>query len=115
MDDYGWALAGTNTIDLYQPSRSAMNAWGTKRVTIEIIRWGSVWESHSMLAGRSKYAHVRRMLKQIEDRYPRGREDEAPVIAAVALEHPAEPAVERAVAVSHPPASDGVARNPFYR
>ena len=35
VDDYGWALAGTNTIDLYKPSRSAMNAWGVRRVTIE--------------------------------------------------------------------------------
>src|SRR5687767_7922594 len=35
VDDYGWALAGTNTIDLYKPSRAAMNRWGVRRVTIE--------------------------------------------------------------------------------
>src|SRR3954467_5478148 len=28
VDDYGWALSGTNTIDLYKPSRSTMNDWG---------------------------------------------------------------------------------------
>jgi len=30
IDDYGWALAGRNTIDLYCPSRSEMNEWGVR-------------------------------------------------------------------------------------
>src|SRR5215216_6133202 len=37
VDDYGWMLAGTNTIDLYKPSRQSMNAWGVRRVTIEVL------------------------------------------------------------------------------
>ena len=69
VDDYGWALSGTNTIDLYKPSRSAMNAWGTRRVTIENLQWGSVDESLAILRRRSRYAHVRRMVEQIESRY----------------------------------------------
>ncbi len=69
VDDYGWALSGTNTIDLYKPSRSAMNAWGVKRVTIENIIWGDVDRSLAILRGRSKYKHVRRMIAEIEDRY----------------------------------------------
>ncbi len=69
VDDYGWALSGTNTIDLYKPSRAAMNAWGVKRVTIENILWGDVDKSLAILRGRSKYKHVRRMIDQIEDRY----------------------------------------------
>jgi 3D (Asp-Asp-Asp) domain-containing protein len=84
VDDYGWALSGTNTIDLYEPSKSDMNSWGVRRVNIEILRWGDAWQSHAILRDRAKYAHVRRMLKQIEERYPRGREGDAPVIAAVA-------------------------------
>jgi 3D (Asp-Asp-Asp) domain-containing protein len=69
VDDYGWALAGTNTIDLYKPSRAAMNSWGVRRVTIENIEWGDVDRSLAILKPRSKYRHVRRMIDQIEDRY----------------------------------------------
>lgn len=68
VDDYGWALAGTNTIDLYKPSRSAMNAWGVRRVTIENLDGGDVDRSRAILRGRAKHRHVRRMLDQIENR-----------------------------------------------
>jgi len=71
VDDYGWALAGTNTIDLYKPSRQAMNDWGVRRVHIEIQRWGSPQRSQSVLSGRTGYAHVRRMLTELHsDRQP---------------------------------------------
>ena len=69
MDDYGWALSGTNTIDLYKPSRSAMNAWGVRQVTIENLDGGDVERSRAILRDRAKHRHVRRMLDQIEDRY----------------------------------------------
>jgi 3D (Asp-Asp-Asp) domain-containing protein len=69
VDDYGWALSGTNTIDLYKPSRGAMNAWGVRRVNIEVLCWGDVDRSLAILRPRSKHAHVRRMINQIEDRY----------------------------------------------
>ncbi|MDB6150170.1 MAG: hypothetical protein JWQ44_1618 [Chthoniobacter sp.] len=69
VDDYGWALAGTNTIDLYKPSRRSMNNWGVRRVNIEILRWGDVQRSLAILRPRSKHRHVRRMLDQINDRY----------------------------------------------
>jgi 3D (Asp-Asp-Asp) domain-containing protein len=71
VDDYGWALAGTNTIDLYKPSRSAMNAWGVRRVHIEIQQWGDRPKSLSVLRGRTKYAHVRRMVSEMQsDKQP---------------------------------------------
>jgi 3D (Asp-Asp-Asp) domain-containing protein len=69
VDDYGWALAGTNTIDLYKPSRSAMNQWGVRRIHLEIVQWGDVDRSLKILKPRSKYAHVRRMVTQINDRH----------------------------------------------
>jgi len=69
VDDYGWALSGTNTIDLYKPSRRAMNEWGVRRVTIEILQWGDVKESYRILKPRAKFRHVKRMVRQIEDRY----------------------------------------------
>lgn len=69
VDDYGWMLAGTNTIDLYKPTRQAMNQWGVRRVTIEILEWGDVRSCYAVLKPREKYRHVRRMVRQIEDRY----------------------------------------------
>ena len=41
IDDYGGALVGTNTIDLYMTSRRAMRLWGVRRVDIDILEWGS--------------------------------------------------------------------------
>lgn len=72
VDDYGWMLSGTNTIDLYKPSRSAMNVWGVRRVTIEVLRWGDVASSYRVLKPREEHRHVKRMVAQIEDRFSEG-------------------------------------------
>jgi len=69
VDDYGWALAGRNTIDLYCPSWAEMNNWGVRRVTIEILEWGDPWKSYHVLKPRRDYAHVRRMLDEIRRFY----------------------------------------------
>jgi len=76
VDDYGWALAGRNTIDLYKPSRSAMNAWGVRRVQIEILRWGSAWESYRRMQPVAKHKHIERMMKEIRTFYAKNREPE---------------------------------------
>jgi 3D (Asp-Asp-Asp) domain-containing protein len=68
VDDYGWMLAGTNTIDLYKPSKARMNQWGVRRVTIEILEWGDHRRSYAVLKPRQKHAHVKRMVRQLEDR-----------------------------------------------
>jgi len=61
VDDIGWALSGRNTIDLYKPSRDAMNGWGTRTVNIEILNWGSDERSLATLRKRSRFAHVQRI------------------------------------------------------
>ena len=66
VDDYGWALAGRNTIDLYQPSHAAMNAWGVRREPIHVLHWGSREESLRRLRGRQKHRHVQRMVLELE-------------------------------------------------
>ena len=68
VDDYGWALTGTNTIDLYKPSRSQMNSWGVRRVNIQVLDWGNPDRSLSILRPRAKHKHVRKMIAQLEDR-----------------------------------------------
>ena len=69
VDDYGWALAGTNTIDLYKPSRYEMNRWGVHRVHIQILQWGDPWRSYRKLKPVSRYRHVKRMMWEIKKFY----------------------------------------------
>ena len=66
IDDYGGALVGTNTIDLYKTSRKAMRAWGVRRVDIEILEWGSKQQSLAVLTPRKKNGLVRRMIAGLE-------------------------------------------------
>ena len=69
VDDYGWALAGRNTIDLYMASRGDMNRWGVRHEPIQIIKWGDPQQSLAVLRGRQDYRHVRRMVLQLEGQH----------------------------------------------
>jgi 3D (Asp-Asp-Asp) domain-containing protein len=63
VDDYGSALVGTDTIDIYQPTMKSMRNWGAPVVGIEVVQWGSYAESESILAPRaSKSPYIRQML-----------------------------------------------------
>ncbi len=66
VDDYGSALVGTNTIDIYQPSKSQMNAWGVKNVNIRVLKWGSFSKSVAIMKERQGYGHVRNMVNRIQ-------------------------------------------------
>ncbi len=66
VDDYGSALVGTNTIDLYKPDKATMKAWGVRNVNIRVIKWGSFSKSLSILKPRTAYPHIRRMVSRIE-------------------------------------------------
>jgi 3D (Asp-Asp-Asp) domain-containing protein len=68
IDDYGGALIGTNTIDLYKTSRSAMRQWGVRRVDIDIIEWGSKEQSLKVLKPRGKNRLIRRMIAGLEQK-----------------------------------------------
>ena len=68
IDDYGGALVGTSTIDLYKDSRAAMRRWGVRHVDIEILHWGSTAESLKVLRPRSSVRIVRRMIAGLEAR-----------------------------------------------
>lgn len=69
VDDYGWALAGRNTIDLYKPTKTDMSRWGVRRVHIEVLRWGDPWASYRRLKPVRDYRHVRRMMREIREFY----------------------------------------------
>ena len=65
IEDYGSALVGRQTIDLYMPSRSIMRNWGVRTVEIQIIEWGSEAMSLKMLAPRTRHRHVGIMVAQL--------------------------------------------------
>jgi 3D (Asp-Asp-Asp) domain-containing protein len=66
IDDYGSALIGTNTIDLYKTSRAAMRQWGMRHVDIDVIEWGSKEQSLKVLRPRAKNRIIRRMIAGLE-------------------------------------------------
>ncbi|MEY2506366.1 MAG: hypothetical protein QOG12_740 [Verrucomicrobiota bacterium] len=66
VDDYGWALAGRNTIDLYMPSRREMNSWGAREENIQILQWGNPNESLRLLQAHQGYRHIRRMVLELQ-------------------------------------------------
>ena len=66
VDDYGWALAGRNTIDLYMPSRREMNSWGARLENIQILQWGDPNASLRMLQAHQGYRHIRRMVLELQ-------------------------------------------------
>ena len=62
IDDYGSALIGTGTIDLYKTNRLAMRKWGVRSVDIEVLEWGSTQRSLEVLAPRKNNRRVRAMI-----------------------------------------------------
>jgi 3D (Asp-Asp-Asp) domain-containing protein len=66
IDDYGGALVGTSTIDLYKTSRGEMHRWGVRHEDIEIQHWGSDEESLKVLRQRKSVGRVRRMIASLE-------------------------------------------------
>ena len=66
VDDYGSALTGTRTIDIYQPSRALMNVWGRRNVEISVVQWGSLERSATILSQRTGFSHCRQMYANIQ-------------------------------------------------
>ena len=66
IEDYGSALVGTQTIDIYRPSHRAMNSWGVRHVEIEIVKAGCVATSMEILSDRTRYRHCRSMLNGLK-------------------------------------------------
>ena len=121
VDDYGWDLAGTNTIDIYQPSRRRMDDWGVRHVDIQILHWGDPGLSYHILQPRSGYRHVERMLAELKpelNRFP-VQTYTIPPMARPATEYEEQPV---AAAYTRPSnsrnnsqsSSNGVPLTPFY-
>jgi 3D (Asp-Asp-Asp) domain-containing protein len=66
VDDYGWALAGRNTIDLYMATPNDMNSWGVRSEPIQILAWGDPEESLRLLRAHQDYRHIKRMVLELQ-------------------------------------------------
>lgn len=67
IDDYGSALVGTRTIDLYKTNRRAMRRWGVRSVDIDILEWGSRQRSLEVLAPRKNNRRCRAMILALSE------------------------------------------------
>jgi 3D (Asp-Asp-Asp) domain-containing protein len=72
VEDYGWALSGRNTIDLYMANQRDMNSWGARQEPIQILRWGDPQQSLQFLQPHQDYKHIKRMVLELQ-----GRDQEA--------------------------------------
>ena len=70
IDDYGTALVGTNTIDLYKPTNLEMKKWGVRNVDIDVLQWGSEEKSLQVLGPRMKHAQVQKMVASLHKKNP---------------------------------------------
>jgi 3D (Asp-Asp-Asp) domain-containing protein len=66
VEDYGWALAGRNTIDLYMATPNDMNSWGVRAEQIQILQWGDPQESLRLLSRHQDHRHIKRMVLELE-------------------------------------------------
>ncbi len=69
VEDYGWALSGRNTIDLYMANQREMNSWGAREETIQVVKWGDPQESLQFLRSHQNYRHIKRMVLELEGRH----------------------------------------------
>jgi 3D (Asp-Asp-Asp) domain-containing protein len=72
VDDYGWALSGRNTIDLYMATSREMNNWGAREEPIQVLQWGDADVSLRLLQPHQEYKHIKRMVLELQ-----GNETEA--------------------------------------
>src|SRR5436853_7288290 len=70
IDDYGTALVGSNTIDLYKPTKLEMKRWGVRNVDIDVLHWGSEQKSLDVLGPRAKHPQVEPMLTALQNKKP---------------------------------------------
>ena len=70
VDDYGSALLGTGTVDIYTPTKDIMNLWATRTIEMSVVQWGSFTRSAELLSQRTNYGHCRKMLANIVRQSP---------------------------------------------
>lgn len=73
VDDYGSALVGTNTIDIFHPTLGGIKKWGLRTIEIDIVQWGSWERTLALLKGRKSHWHTRQMFAHASQKVNTGR------------------------------------------
>lgn len=84
IEDYGSALVGRETIDLYVPSKSEVRNWGVRKIDIEILEWGSKAMSLKLLKPRATRGYIQTMVAALEKSVPAGERTPAATTASAA-------------------------------
>jgi 3D (Asp-Asp-Asp) domain-containing protein len=70
IEDYGSALVGRKTIDLYVPSKGEVRNWGVRNLDIEILEWGSKAMSLKLLKPRATHGYIQTMVAALQKAVP---------------------------------------------
>lgn len=73
VDDFGSALVGTNTVDIYHPTLKLMNKWATRKVELTVVQWGDYDRTLRLLSKRTRYRHCRKMYSNLQARMKTGQ------------------------------------------
>jgi 3D (Asp-Asp-Asp) domain-containing protein len=68
VDDYGIALTGTKTLDLYMPTMKAMKEWGARHEQVRILAVGSYGRSLALLGVARQYDYIKQMRADVVKR-----------------------------------------------
>src|SRR5207253_7691143 len=69
VEDYGWALSGRNTIDLYMAKPLEMNSWGACEETIQVLQCVDSQQNLQLLRPHQNHRHIQRMILRPDARY----------------------------------------------
>jgi 3D (Asp-Asp-Asp) domain-containing protein len=75
IEDYGSALIGKKTIDLYMPTDAMMRNWGVRLEEIEVHEWGSTPISRMLLERRRNHRVAQAMLASMPSTKTNSRPD----------------------------------------
>jgi len=89
IEDYGSALVGRKTIDLYKPNMASVRKWGVRNLDIEILEWGSKAMSLKLLKPRAKRGYIRTMVAELQKALPHS--DQASATRSSSAPTPASP------------------------
>lgn len=70
IEDYGSALVGRKTIDLYMPNMKSVRGWGVRNIDIEILEWGSKAMSLKLLKPRATRGYIQTMVAELQKAVP---------------------------------------------
>ncbi|MGB8167153.1 MAG: 3D domain-containing protein [Chthoniobacteraceae bacterium] len=85
IEDYGSALVGRKTIDLYVPSMGEVRHWGVRNLDIEILEWGSKAMSLKLLKPRATRSYIQTMVAELQKAVPASAPQASTAVGSTAL------------------------------